>query len=85
MRVYKNPRISYTEDLTQVAFCEVHNFHMKMTTSVHFCLSYNEILSPPKRTLFQKEKRIVDTDVVNDITRSRQSIITRVDTTLSTE
>ena len=31
----------------------------------------NEILLPSKGTIFKKRKRIVDTDVVNDVTCTR--------------
>ena len=63
-----------------------------MTTSVRFCLSYD----PWKRDFIALKmnissmwKHIVDTDVVNDDTHTRQSVIAHTvfffDMTLSTE
>ena len=52
-----------------------------MTTSVRFCLSYEPLkwdFIAFKMKIISLRKRIVDTDVVNDVTRSRQSVITRV-------
>ena len=43
----------------------------EMTTSVRFCLSYdplNGILLPSKMSIFPARKRIVDTDIVSDVT-----------------
>ena len=64
-----------------------------MTTSVRLCLSYDP-LKPDfiafKISFISISKCIVDTDVVNDVTCTRQSVITRVvirfyDATLSTD
>ena len=52
-----------------------------MTTSVRFCLSYNSLkwnFIAFKMNISSIRKRIVDTDVVNDVTNMRQSVITRV-------
>ena len=52
-----------------------------MTTSVRFCLSYDPLeldYIAFEIDNISSRKRIVDTDFVNDVTRSRQSVITRV-------
>ena len=52
-----------------------------MTTSVRFCLSYDPLkwgLIAFKMNNLSIRKRIVDTDGVDDATRSRKSVITRV-------
>ena len=52
-----------------------------MTTSVRFCLSYDPLkfdVIAFKMHNISSRKRIVDTGVINDVTRSRQSVITRV-------
>ena len=52
-----------------------------MTISVRFCLSYDPIkwdFITFKMNITSKQKRIVNTDVVNDVTYTRQSVITRV-------
>ena len=66
-----------------------------MTTSVRFCLSndpLNVYFIAFRMNNILMRKRIADTDVVNDVTSTRQSVITRVaiqydvyDMTLSTE
>ena len=53
----------------------------EMTTSVRFCLSYDPLkldFIAFKMDNISIRKRIVDTDVVNDVTSTRQSVITRV-------
>ena len=52
-----------------------------MTTSVRFCLSHGPLkreFIAFKMNIISVRKRIVDMDVVNDVTRSRRSVITRV-------
>ena len=53
-----------------------------MTTSVRFCLSYDplelDFIAFKILDNISSRKRIVDTDFVNDVTRSCQSFITRV-------
>ena len=52
-----------------------------MTTSVIFCLPYDPLkkeLIAFKVNTISTRKRIVDTDVVNDVTCARQSVFTRV-------
>ena len=52
-----------------------------MTTSVRFCLSYDRLkwgFIAFKMNIISPWKHIVNTDVVNDVTHSRQSVITRV-------
>ena len=63
------------------AFGEFHKFSYEMTTSVRFCLSYDLLkldFIAFRMGNISSRKRIVDTDVVNDATRLRQSVITRV-------
>ena len=75
------------------AFGEFHKFLYKMTTNVSFCLTYDPLkwlFITFKMNIILIRKRIVDTDVVNDIMCTRQSVITPVvkqfyDTTLSIE
>ena len=53
----------------------------EMTTSVRFCLSYDPLkldFIALKMSFISIRKCIVDTDVVNDVTCTRQSVITRV-------
>ena len=52
-----------------------------MTTSVRFCLLYDPFkrdFIAFKMNIISARKRTVDTDVVNDVTCTRQSVITRV-------
>ena len=52
-----------------------------MTTSVKFCLSYNPLkwdFIAFKMGNIPRRKRIVDINVVNDVTSTRRSVITRV-------
>ena len=52
-----------------------------MTTSVRFCLSYDPLkrdFIAFKMKIISIRKRIVETDVVSDVTHSRQSVITPV-------
>ena len=52
-----------------------------MTTRVRFCLSYDPLkcnFTAFKNEHYFNEERIVDTDVVNDVTCTRQSVITRM-------
>ena len=54
-----------------------------MTASVRFCLSYDPleldfIALKMDNNIISRGKRIVDTDVVNDVTSTRQRVITRV-------
>ena len=52
-----------------------------MTTSVRFCLSYDTLeqnFITFKMNTISIRKRIADTDIVNDVTCMRQSVITRV-------
>ena len=75
------------EDLTPVVISYViyetslWRVSYEMTTSVRFCLSYDSLIMGfyrLKNKQYFKKKCIVDTDVVNDVTSSRQSVITRV-------
>ena len=52
----------------------------EMTTSVRFCLTYDSLNwdITPMLNYFSVRKRIVDSDVANDVTHTRQSVITRV-------
>ena len=53
----------------------------EITTSARFCLSYDSLkldFIAFKKEHYFIRKRIVDTDVDNDVARSRQSVITRV-------
>ena len=53
----------------------------KMTTSVRFCLSHDPLnldFIAFKMSIISTRKCIADTDVVNDVTCMRQSVITRV-------
>ena len=61
------------------AFGEFRKFHIKMTTNVRFCISYE-----PLKWDFNDSKidnisrRIqIDTDVVNGFKSTRQTVITR--------
>ena len=64
-----------------------------MTTSVRLYLSYDPLkceFGAFKINIISTRKRMVDADVVNDVTCTRQSVITRVvirfyDMTISTE
>ena len=52
-----------------------------MTTREIFCLSYDPLkwdFIAYKINIISARKRIVDTDVVNDVTSTRKSVITRV-------
>ena len=52
-----------------------------MTTSVRFCLSHDPLkwdFIAFKMNISIMRKRTFDTDVVNDVTHTRQSVITRV-------
>ena len=52
-----------------------------MTTSVRFCLSYDTLkldFIAFKMDIISTRKCIADTDVVNDVTYMRQSVITHV-------
>ena len=63
------------------ALGEFHKFHMKKTTRVRFFLSYDPLkwdLIAFKMIIIFYKKRILDTNVVNDVTSTRQSVITRV-------
>ena len=53
----------------------------EMTTNVRFCLSYDPLkldFIALEMENISRRKRIVDTDAVNDVTSTRQSIITHV-------
>ena len=53
----------------------------EMATSVRFYLKYDPLkrdFIAFKMNISSMWKRIVDTDVVNDVTHTRQSVITRV-------
>ena len=53
----------------------------EMTTSVRFCLSYDPLewdFIAFRMHIISIRKRIVDTDVVHDVTYTRKSVITRV-------
>ena len=71
--------ISY--EIYETSLRRVSYISYEMTTSVRFCLSYD-----PLKVYFivfrmdniLMRKRIVDMDVVNDVTFTRQSVITRV-------
>ena len=52
-----------------------------MTNRVRFCLSYASLqwdFIAFKMNIISKRKRIADTDVVNDLTYTHQSVITHV-------
>ena len=52
----------------------------KMITSVRFCLSYDRLkldFSAFKMDNISRRRRIVDTDVVDDVTSTRQKVFTR--------
>ena len=52
-----------------------------MTMSVRFCLSYDPLkwdFIAFKNNIISLRKRIADMDVINDVTYTRQSVITRV-------
>ena len=75
-------RRTYTSDISfeiyETSLRRVSYISYEMTTSVRFCLSYdpfNGIKSPIKLTLFQQEN--ADTDVANDVTYTRQSVVIR--------
>ena len=58
------------------------NFH-EMTMSVRFCLSYDPLkwdFITFKKNIISIRKCVVDTDIVNDVMCSRQSVITHVAT-----
>ena len=62
------------------AFGEFDKFH-KMTTRVRFCLSCDSLkwdFIAFKLNIISIRKGIVDTDIVNDVTFTRQSVITRM-------
>ena len=61
-------------------FGEFHILY-EMTTSVRFCLSFDSLkwdFIAFEMNINSVRKRIVDTDVVNDVTHTRQSVITRI-------
>ena len=58
-----------------------HKFHnYEMTTSVRFCLSYDPLMGfySPQNYIISGRKRMVDTDVVSDVTYTHQSVIAHV-------
>ena len=68
-------------EIYETSLWRVSYISYEMTTSVRFCLSHNPLnwdFIAFKMQINLIRKRIVDMDVVNDVTRSRQSIITRV-------
>ena len=62
------------------AFGEFHKFHIKKAKSVRFCLSYDPLnyILTPMLNYFSRRKRVVDMNVVIDVTYMRQSAISRV-------
>ena len=61
------------------AFGELHKFSYEMTKSVSFCLSYDPLSKDFiafKMNIISIRKRIVDTDIVNDVTCTCQSVVT---------
>ena len=50
----------------------------EMTVSVRLCLSYDPLKRAFKMNIISLRKRIVDMDIANDVTHTRQSVITRV-------
>ena len=66
------------EDLTRVAFSyEIYETSLR----VRFCLSYDPLkldFITFKMDNNSRRKRIVGTDIVNDVTSKRESVITRV-------
>ena len=76
--------MSKIEDLTRVVIsyeiCETNLWRVsyEMTTSLKFCLSYGPLKLDSAPSKWTIRKRIVDTVVVNDVTCTRQSVITRV-------
>ena len=71
--------ISY--EIYETSLRRVSQISYKMTMSVRFCLSYDSLkldFIAFKIDNILIRKRIVDTDVVNDVTYSRQSVIIRV-------
>ena len=72
------------EDLIRVVISyEIYETSLRriLKKSVRFCLSYDPLkwnFIAFKMNIISIRKRVVDTDVVNDITCTRQSVITRV-------
>ena len=63
----------YETSLRQISY--------EMTTSIRFCFSHDLLkwdFIAFKMKIISIRKSIIDTDVDNDVTRSRQSVITRV-------
>ena len=64
-----------------VFFRRVSQVSYAMTTSVRFCLSYDPLkldFIAFKMDNISRSEHFVDTDVVNDVKSTHQSIITRV-------
>ena len=86
-------RVIISYEIYETSLRHVSLISYGMTTSVRFCLSYD----PFKcdfitfiMNIISIRKRFADTNIVSDVTESRQSLITRVgirffDMTLSTE
>ena len=77
------PRYSFSIErvLHEWSFRRVSYISYEMITSVRFCLSYEPIkydFITFKTNNISIRKHIVDMDVVNDVTFSRQSVITRM-------
>ena len=71
--------ISY--EIYETSLRRVSKIANEMTTSVNICLSYDALkcdFIALKMNIISIRKRIVDTNVVNDVTSSRQSVNTRV-------
>ena len=71
--------ISY--EIYETSLWRVSQIYYEMTTSVIFCLSHDPIkwdFITFKMNNILRRKRNVDTDVVNDVTCTRRSVITRV-------
>ena len=69
--------ISY--EIYETSLRRVSLISYEMTTRVRFFLSFDPlkwVFIAFKLNIISLRKRIVDTDVVNDVTRSRQSVIT---------
>ena len=68
-------------EIYETSLRRVSSVSYVMTTSVRFCLSYDPLkwnFTAFKTNIISIRKQIVDTNVVNDVTCTRQSVTTRV-------
>ena len=71
--------ISY--EICEMSFWRVSQISYKVTTYERFCFSYDPLkwdFIAFKMNIILKRKCIVDSDVINDVTYMRQSVITCV-------